>query len=499
MTRIVTKTTFQEFLYCPKNIWLKLHKPELLDHFTLSDFELHLMEQGNEVESYARNLFPSGVEIVASGEAAVSETIRLMASGITCLFQATFIEDGFLVRNDVLKHDPLTNTWDLYEIKATNSIKENTERDHIADITFQASVLRRAGITLGKCFHVCLNKDYVRSGDLDINALFKIEDVTERVEERMQEVESQMEIARQYLNKQEEPPGGCECVYGVRSKHCTTFKYSNPHIPDYSVHDLTRIHKTKLLALLEKKIYKLSDIEDPVSFKLTDKHKNQILAHKLSKPIIDTEQIHKELSALAFPLYFLDYEAFGPAIPEFNGYRPYQHIPFQFSLHIMRTPHSKLEHVEYLHTELSDPTKPIAELLKSTIVGGTVISWYKHYEKRINKEIGERRPEYADFFSKINEEMYDLMDIFLDQHYIHNDFKGKTSIKIVLPVIAPELTYSDLEIHGGAQASNEWWKMVGAGISESERDAIRNNLRTYCTRDTYAMCVIWNHLQELVA
>jgi hypothetical protein len=494
---LISKTIFQEFLFCPKNIWLKLHKPEWSEKFQLSDFELSLVEQGNEVESYARNRFPGGVEVVGSGENRVAETIRLMASGIPTLFQSTFIEDEFLVRNDVLKYDPENKCWDLYEIKATSSLKETRQRDHIADIAFQVSVLKRAQVPLGKYFHMRLNKNYVRMGDLDMYALFEIEDVTAHVTERLPEVEAKMEVARQYLNQEHEPAGGCECVYGVRRNHCSTFQHSNPQIPDYSIHDISNIRKAKLLALMEKGVYGIDDIDDPDEFKLSDKQKNQILAHRLGTPIIDSEKIADELASLTFPLYFLDYEAYGPAMPMFDGYRPFQHIPFQFSLDILRDPTAELEHIEYLHTELSDPSEAIVNLLAKHIVGGTVVSWYKHYEKRIDKEMGERMPQYAAFFEQVNEGMYDLMDIFFDQHYIHDDFKGSASIKKVLPVIAPELRYSDLEISGGTQASNAWWEMVNPSATPSKSKEIQKNLLIYCGRDTYAMYVIWKHLNEL--
>ncbi len=338
MTQLISKTIFQEFLYCPKNIWLKLHKPELLDKFTLSEFELHLMEQGNEVESLAHNLqlFKGGIEVESKGEERVQETQRFMTEKALVIFQATFIDDGFIVRNDALKYNAEKKCWDLYEIKATNSIHEGgRKRDHIVDIAFQVSVLRRAHVPLGRFFHVRLNKEYVRAGDIDVEALFEIEDVTENVEGRMPEVESKMEVAVEYLNQEKEPVGGCECVYGGRKSQCTMFKYTNPHIPDYSVHDISHIHKTKLLQFMEQKIYSLDDISDPEDFKLSERQANQVLAHKLQRPIIDLEKIKEELDSLKFPLYFFDYESFAPAIPAFNGYSPYQQIPFQFSLHLL--------------------------------------------------------------------------------------------------------------------------------------------------------------------
>ncbi len=495
---LISKTTFQEFLFCPKNIWLKLHKPELLEKYKLSEYELHLVEQGNEVESVTRGRFPGGVLVGESGERAVAETVRLMAEKVPAIFQATFIQDGFIARNDVLIYDKEHDQWDLCEIKATNSIKEGgKERDHIVDIAFQASILRRAGVPIGKYLHMRLNKDYIRAGDLDIQSLFIIEDVTEEVTSRLPEVEEKMETARYYLNQEKEPAGGCDCVYTSRRNHCTTFSHSNPHIPEYSVHDIAYVSKKKLANFMDQHVLSLEEIEDPDAFGLTDKQKVQVLAHRLGNPMIDTDVIARELNKLVFPLYFLDYEAYGPAIPVFNGYRPYMHIPFQFSLHVLHEPNAALEHVEYLHTELSDPSEPIARLLKEHIIGGTTVSWYKPYETRINREISERLPEYRDFFERMNGSMYDLRDIFIAQHYVHKDFKGKTSIKKVLPVLAPELKYSDLEIQEGATASKLWWEMIAPSTDEAIKKATEENLKKYCGLDTYAMVAIWRHLSEL--
>lgn len=497
MSRLISKTIFQEFLFCPKNTWLKLHKPELLEKFVLSDFEQNLIEQGNEVETVARNLFPGGIEVKATGEHAQHETVRLMAAKVPAIFQATYIADGFIARNDILKYDAETGLWDLYEVKATNSLKEGDGRDHITDVAFQVSLLRRAHIPLGCCFLVHLNKEYRRAGALDLKQLFVFEDVTEAARARMSDIESKMSAAREYLLQEEEPTGGCECLYKTRRSHCTTFKHSHSHIPDYSVHDISRIHKTKLQALVEKSIFGLDDIDDPEAHGLTEKQSNQVWAHKRQESVVEHEKIAEELSALAFPLYFFDYEAYAPAIPVFDGYSPYKHIPFQFSLHILREPDGELEPVGYLHKTLSDPAEAVAALLQKHIIGGTVIVWHKTFEMGVNKDLGYRLPQYAAFLERLNGSIYDLESIFTQQLYVHHGFKGRSSIKKILPVIAPELSYDELGIKEGGQASNAWWQMVSPGVPPEERAAIAKGLEIYCERDTYAMYAIWKHLQEV--
>jgi hypothetical protein len=498
MAQLISKTIFQHFLHCPKDVWLKLYKPEMRGSFTPSEFELHLMEQGNEVESYAHNLFPGGIEVSTTGEHAVEDTQRLMTEHIPVVFQATFIADGFIVRNDALKWNPDTSLWDLFEVKGTNSMKlDQKERDHVTDISFQVSVMRRAHVPLGRFYLIHLNKEYVRAGDLDVNSLFAIDDVTEAVEGRIPEIEPKMEAAKEYLNRKSEPLGGCDCVYFSRRNHCTTFQYSNAQIPAYSVHDISRIHKTKLANLVEQKIYALDEV-DPELHELSEKQTSQVHAHQRQRPVIDTDSIAESLATLKFPLYFFDYEAYAPAIPAFNGYSPYKFIPFQFSVHILREPDGTLEHVEFLHEEFSDPSEAVALKLKEIYTGGSVIVWHETFEKTfINANIAHRLPHHAEFFDEFNAAMFDLEKIFVAQHYIHHGFKGRTSIKKVLPVLAPEFSYANLKIHEGGQASNEWWRMVAPTTLPEEKAEISKNLKEYCGLDTEAMYVIWQHLRKL--
>jgi hypothetical protein len=500
MTTLISKTTFVCFLDCYKNAWLRIHRPDDVDKLELSDFELHLLEQGNEVEAEARKLFPEAVQVTATGDGAVEETVRLMQAKTATILQATFVVDGFIAKSDMLAYDATKDTWDLYEVKGTNAVKENSggERNHIDDLAFQLSVLKRAGVAVGRCFIIHLNKKYIRFGDVDLKALFGTDDVTEKTEARLPEIEEQMAVARDYLASEKELVGGCECIYKSRKKHCTSFQLSNPYAPSYSVHDLSRVTKKKLELFIERSIFELTDIPDDID--LTDNQKNQVLAHRQQKPMIDVENIKKELDALTFPLYFFDYEAFGPAIPAFDGYGPYKHIPFQFSLHILRSPDAPLEHVEFLHDTLSDPSAEVVEALKSHVPpGGTVIVWFKHFEKMVNKEIGIRLPEHAVYLEDFNKRIYDLMDVFHDQHYVHHGFRGKCSIKKVLPTLDAELHYGGLDIQEGGQAADAWWRMVAAGTTLEEKKKIAHDLKVYCGLDTYAMYAIWHHLQEAIS
>lgn len=497
---LISKTIFLDYVFCPKNTWLKLHKPELLEKFELSAFEQNLMEQGNEVEAYARNLFPGGIEVVETGETAVEETVRFMTAKMPAIFQATFIVDGFIARNDALVWDAKNNCLDLYEIKGTNSLKEGgSDHNHIHDLTFQASVLSRADVPVGRYFLVHLNPEYVRFGAINVPELFLVEEQTEKVLAGLPMVEEQMKIAKEYLGSKKEPIGGCECIYNGRSRHCATFKYSNPEVPNYSVHDITRIgsSKKKLASLVESKIYELEDV--PHDMELSDIQVNQISVHRKQRSIVDFDGISDEIKNLEFPLYFFDYETYAPAVPVFDGYSPYQRIPFQFSLHILEKPGAEMRHIEYLHEELSDPSPHIAGLLEEHIGAvGSVITWNKSFEAGVNRELGMRMPEYKATMDRVNGLLYDLMDVFKKQHFVHPEFRGSTSIKKVLPALVPELSYKDLGIKEGGQASNSWWEMLAPGTPPKRSAEISRDLKIYCGLDTYAMYAIWEKLYKML-
>src|ERR1035437_4414151 len=496
----ISKSTFLQFQICPKDTWLRLHKPELVETFLLTEFEKHLLEQGNDVEACARQLFPGAVLVTATGDEALEETRRLMATGTDAIFQATFLADGFFTKCDVLKPGAAPGSWDVFEIKGTNSMQEGSEdRDHISDLTFQKHVLELAGVTVGRAYIVHLNKAYIRAGDLDVLALFTVADSTEQVDALSAELLQEMHAAREYLNQESEPTIGCDCHLNGRSRHCRTFAYSYPEIPAYSVHDIVRIgqSKKKLEYFMDEQIFVIDDVPD--DYKLGDAQQLQVRAHKSQKPIILRDAIEKILGAYAFPLYFFDYETFAPAIPAFDSYSPYQRIPFQFSLHVLRDKDGEPEHVEFLHSDRSDPTAKVAELLQRHIdPNGTVVVWYAPFERGVNEEIGERIGSYADQMQRINGQVQDLRDVFAKQHYVHPDFRGSTSIKAVMPVLVPELSYDDLEIKEGATASQQWWEMTAEDIPVGERERIAQTLRVYCGLDSYAMFEIWKKLWHAV-
>ncbi len=497
---LISKTDYLTYCECPKNAWIKIHKRDIFDTFPPTDFDKSIIEIGiNVEEEYARKCFPDGVLIGGRDKAAQEKTRALIEAKTPVIFQAVFSTNGFLAAGDILKYDAENDVWDIYEVKATNSTKESGGRSHIDDITFQSIVLADAGLRINKCFIVHLNSEYILQGELNLRELFVYDDVTEKVGSKKEDMREKMEKAKAYLLQENEPTGYCSCIYKGRNGHCTTFSYSNPQIPEYSIHNLSRIgsSKAKLKELASREIWNIEDLPDNMEF--SKNQQAQIDAY-LHGAHIDTLGIRDELEQLAFPLYFLDYETFPAAIPRFDGYSPYQHIPFQFSLHKLESTDAELEHFEFLHIMSGDPNPPLIEHLKKTIAPhGSIIVWHKSFECSKNNEMAKRHPESAAFLAQVNDRIYDLEDIFTKQYYVKKEFKGKTSIKFVLPVLVPELSYKKLNIQNG-QAAMEQWNLLGGGtIPAEERDEIAKNLKEYCKLDTYAMYVIWKKLHDLIS
>lgn len=494
-TSSISKTDYLLYRECKKSTWLKKHKPDIYYQHELTAFEKMIIQTGNEVELVARKLFPAGFLIEGRDEEAQKLTIEHIQKKQPILFQAVFEKDGFLAAVDILEFNPDTNAYSVYEVKSSNEIDE---KKHHYDLAFQVNLLRKCGIQVEKINLVHLNKEYVRIGSLNTSSLFTVEDITAIIDSLCEEVAIEMDGALTYLSQESLPEGFCMCVYKGRSNHCTSFSTLNPEIPEYSVHDIARIglSKKKLEDLIDAKIFNVHEV--PPHIKLSPIQQNQIDAHKLDKVFLDKTTINRELQRLSFPLYFIDYETLPCAIPRFDKFSPYQHIPFQYSLYVLDNPDAEPRLLEFLHTDLDDPSTYFIDSMRNHIGdSGSVIVWHKSFECGRNNEIAVRIPEMKEFIDSLNGRVFDLEEIFKKQYYVHKGFKGSTSIKKVLPIIAPLLSYKELDVQDGGSAAEIWNRFTTGNLNESEKEKIITNLKTYCGMDAYAMYAIWKELYLL--
>lgn len=492
----ITKTNYLEYTFCKKNLWLRKHKPELFEGVELSEFEKKIIKDGNLADEAARGLFPEGVLVEIVGSNAVPFTRTLLNAKTKTIFQGGFLWNDFFVQADILRFNEVLDGWELYEVKATNDVKREVPHHHVNDLAFQKTVIENCGVKIVKAGVIHLNSEYRMAGKVNYDELFIIADITDEVLEAQPEVQNQMNDLKIYLSSTEEK--GCECLYRGRSAQCNTFVYSNPEVPEYSVHDINRIGGSKKLFYdwIDRGIYALEDIDNPEA--LTGSKKAQYDAYMAGKPLIDHEAIKKTLDELAFPIYFFDYEGYSSAIPRFSGFGAYEQVPFQYSLHILHKD-GEMEHKEFLITEpAKDLTLPLIERMREDFGDiGSVISWYKSYESQRNNKLAELHPNHADFLESLNDRMFDLMTIFSENLYVDARFKGSASIKNVLPVLVPELTYKVLNVQKGDQAVERWEKMINLNTPKEEKEQIAKDLLEYCALDTMAMVKIYAFLKQL--
>ncbi|REE80685.1 uncharacterized protein DUF2779 [Lutibacter oceani] len=488
----LTKTDYIQYLNCSKSLWLLKNKPEDFPKGEFSLFLEKLIKEGYEVEEYAQELFPNAINLPDFGSPELTK--QEIEKGNTKFFQATFLtEKGVFARIDILEKKE-DDTWHIYEVKSSTSIKKDRKHNHLKDACFQKHAMLESGYKVSQVSIIHLNKEYIRQGEINPNELLEIEDVTEQINDIYSCVVNQINSAINYINRKSVSLNTCTCREITRSNHCDSFKDLNPDIPEYSIFEIGRISTKKLVELIDLDVLAITDI--PSDYKLNEKQQLQVESVRQNQPVIDHKEIENKLSALKFPLHFIDYETYASAVPRINGVRPHQHIPFQVSIHTMQKDDS-IQHFEFLANKLELPNKLNEFMESSTGKTGTFISWHASFEMSRNKDMVEILPKYEGYLSYMNNNMFDLEDIFKID-YVDYKFHGSTSIKKVLPIIVPKFSYNELEVKNGTMALDTWGRMVLDENFIENKEIVRKNLLDYCELDTLAMVEIYKALKSIL-
>jgi hypothetical protein len=487
---ILSKSTFLRSVQCPKSLYLNRYKPELRDPPDPS--QEALFRTGNEVHALARELFPKGV--LASTEDSydpktwVQRTLRLMQESVGVLFEATFEHDQVLVRVDILQQ--VGGKWKAYEVKSSTSVKDPYDWD----VAVQYHVLNGTGIGLVDFSLLHINKSYVRRGALDLEALFTEVPMAELAREMESEVSIQIEQAKMILAESEVPEIDIG-PYCDEPYVCDFMGHCWRHVPDHSVFTVARMKKDHKFRLYGEGIVRIEDI--PEDFPLNKTSRLHVEGHKYTRSIIDQGALLDFLDSLQYPLYFLDFETFNPAIPPFDGIKPYDQIPFQYSLHRKNSPESELTHSGYLADAGVDPRLAlVGSLLRDTPSPGDILAYNRSFEARILRDLAEGFPEYASELEERSSRLVDLMLPFQKRYYYLPEMHGSYSIKAVLPALVPELSYDELEISEGSQAMEAYYQL-GVETNPARIEELRHDLWEYCKFDTFAMVRILEKMEEI--
>lgn len=482
----LTKTNFIQYLESPLHLWAHASGKETTREFT--EHDQLVARQGYEVESLAKQFLERKLRAE-------------YPAGSTISFEDVLIDGDYEARADAIIHDTQNDTFDIYEIKS----KTKVEKQQKYDATFQYLVSKtKFGAKLNNIFVVHANGDYVKQGEFNLAEYFVVADVLEECQKLEDEVYEKRHDARNIL-RLSTPPLDEHCF---KPKDCPCKDLCHPDLPEFPIYDLPGARQKLYEKLIDMGIEEISQVPDTI--KINPRQRMAVQAARQETPITDREKIKEDLNQLQYPLYFLDYETVGPPVPKFDGYTPYQHIVFQYSLHVVESADAikedgsvEAKHYEFISTSSEDPSYALCESLLSHIGSeGSVISWHKSFEIGRNKDLAKLHSQFADQLLSINERMYDLKDPFAKSCYVDKRFHGSASIKDVLPVLVPELNHKDLSINNGALALTRWYEMVfdgGEAMSDSEMEQTTRDLLEYCKLDTWAMVEVWRVLKKLAS
>jgi len=483
---LLTKSKYLAGLQCPKLIWTTLNDPDKIP--PISPDTQFIFDQGHEVGDFAKKLYPTGIDIPYKGsKQSIAQTKKLLAQRKS-LFEASIATDKIYARVDIL--NPVKkDQWDIIEVKSATKVKDV----NILDVAFQKYCCAQSGLSVRNCYLMHINNTYVRQGEVNPQELFTVEDISDQVDDVFGEVPVNIDAIFKAIKSKNCPDVdiGPHCLqpYECSLKgHCWSF------LPERSVFNLYWLGTQKKFDLLKRGIKTIEKIPDDVE--LSDKQIIQKSCVQKKSAHVDQDGIKSFLEDLHYPLYYLDFETFSPAIPIFDGMRPYQRIPFQYSLHVVKCEGAPVEHYSFLADGQSDPRKGFLSSLKEVIgTKGSVIAYCAGFEKGVLDELAAGFPQEADWIHNCLGRVQDLIIPFKDFHYYHPDQNGSASLKRVLPALTGK-GYEGMNISEGNEASRIFTEKLFNCRCDGDTKKIRKDLEDYCKLDTQAMVDIVDKLKE---
>jgi uncharacterized protein DUF2779 len=482
----ISKSKFMAGVQCVKREYMQVRHPELA-----ASVDDGRMRRGMEVGLLAQQMFPGGVLVAADHKHlsdAIRDTRELVANReVPVIFEAAFEHNGVLVRTDVLKRN--SGGFHLTEVKSSTKIKP----EYTDDVSVQRFVAAGCGLRVEDTTVMYLSRDYVYDGAVgadgrrlyEISRLFVTEEVQPQSDGQVSRtLDEQFRVLAQPQPPNVEPGARCTSPYD-----CEFFDHCHPVWPVDDVRSLP-IAGCKIEALRSEGITLIDQLPSQIvlkeHFHLTAKECKFALGAK-AKGVQIAPELAGDLAALRYPLYFMDFETVFPALPLFAGLRPYDQLPFQWSVHVQSKPGAEVEHHEFLATDTNDPRRDFIDSL-CTVLGesGHIVVYNQTFESLRLKELAASLPEFGGRITNIQGRLWDLLPA-VRKHVYHPAFAGSYSLKYVLPALVPEMTYEGMAVGNGTEAGVAWEKLVRGGLDQVEREKTRKALLDYCGQDTLAM------------
>ncbi len=492
----ISKSKFIAGLSCEKRLFFEVNHPELKAPITASQESKFVM--GHQIGALAQERFPGGVNAEPDNKRDfqlwIESTRKFIVKGEGIVYEAAFSSNGSFCALDILLNQNSHLT--AIEVKSGGS-KTDT---YVKDAAFQYFVMSQAGYAPNRFYLLLINGEYVRGTALDVHQLFKTVDITEEVLALQNFVANNLANFQAMLNASVLPIKdiGPHCSEPYA---CPFYAHCSAHLPAENPITELRGSSKKVWELYNQGVLSIQDI--PASFEPYKSQVAQINGVKHGTEVIRLEPIRNWIEGVSYPIHFFDFESAWPAIPIAEGIKPYGHLSFQYSLHIIDAA-GELTHAEYIADpeEISRGVNTEYELIQQMKrdfnAEGSVVSYNKTFEESRLKDMIHRFPEESDFLNGLLNRIVDLMDLFSTKDIYYTPvMKGKYSIKYVLPALEPEFSYTDLEIGNGGDASTIFASKC-AGKFEGDWEQTREALLKYCELDTYGMVVIWNHLNKII-
>lgn len=486
---VLTKTSFLRGTRCLRSLYLHKYCPERREEADSKTGGILL--QGNEVGALARQLYPGGVdascETPGDFRAAAAKTREIVEHGAPVIYEAAFLHEGLMCVTDILVREG--QSWRACEVKSATRISP----EHVLDAAMQYYVIKRSGINLKDISLIHIHGRYQRRGEVQVRSFFSERSVLDQVSAKQESVCSALARQREVLRGKQAPDAeiGEHCFSPAR---CDFIGFCRGKMPEGSVFDIVHMPKARMIELFRNGVEHIGDLPD--EYGLNAAQRLQVSCHKSGKPFIDREKLASFLKTFGYPLYFLDFESATPAVPPFDGLRPYQHVPFQYSLHYCSDKGADPEHKEFLGTGARDYRKEFIEtLLLHTERKGHILVYDKSFEEGRLRELGQVFPGYDGAIQERIGRMRDLMVPFRNRYYYSPAMKGRHSIKNVLPALVPALSYSGLAISDGYAAMNAY-EQLREEKDPGVRREITRNLKEYCRMDTLGMVEILRFLEK---
>jgi hypothetical protein len=476
----LTKSRFLSGLQCHKRLWFEVHQP--LVESTEPGIPIL---QGQAFDEAVQRLQPGIVISRKKGmPASIAESKRIFAQGsraVAVLYQSAFRAGNLAVIADVLRRRGAE--FDLVEVKATAQVKDT----HVPDAAFQALVLQRSKIPVGRVFIGHVNNQFVLQRIGDYEDLLVETDISDSVREYLPEAAAKALEFQEVMANDVMP----SIVVGP---HCLS-PYPCPYLPrctagqktwEYPVDVLPRGGKT-VADLLADGYRDLREVPEPRL--TTEMHLRVFEATRSGLAFFDFAAT-SALRQCAFPYSYLDFETMSYSVPEIIGTRPFEQLPFQWSVHV-ETADGDVRHAEYLAIESFGDFEALAgQLVEALPAEGAIFAYNSGFEERVLIRLAELVPTQAVALRGFAERLVDLLPITRAAYY-HRDMRGSWSIKNVMPTIDASLGYEHLgEVQEGDAAQLAFLELRSATQAPERAQTLRNSLLRYCRHDTWVMVIL---------